>query len=512
MEDLPTLQSLADESPRGTKPVYSWLTLTKCAIAGSPNKTLSAEEVIQAIQDRFIFFTFERAGDWKTYIINTLSNTPCFSPTGTGVFSPDELYWEYDHTLDKDRENAVFSYVPSPGPSSRSGSVGPFSNSATGGSGASTPQHGGSSAGASGSRPSPSDQERSRRRRHEDRHRRRHAKDKNRAAGRVTEALDGEGERGSEREGGRERHRERSRTRERPRTREQDAPPSRDGSVQPATVPRPRTKSNPTRPPPLSFGSSSNLRPFVVGDSQHAAAHVHAGHSHYQGALQCAQDDGQELPMPPRLGHEADPDTGSLRSFRSFRSLIDAASGAVNGTRDRSRAWDQAECSGTPIAIALPSSSEPPQTEQQRRKMEKEQDKARKKMEKQRKKEAEARKKAEEKEMERVAKLERDRVKATTIADRLKTMTRGPSHSGSNPSSASGYVSASNSFSLQGHSGPAGRGTPQPDVPQRNLPYVLNLLDSAPNEIPHDILPIPPKNGQEGTLKKAKSFLLFWKG
>lgn len=439
------------------------------------------------------------------------------------MFSPDELYWEYDYTLDKDRENTAFTYVPSPSPSTRSNGVDPFGSSAAGGSGASTPQYGNTggsgSAGPSGSHPSSPGRERSsRRQRREERERRRQARDERRAAEGTSETRD----RGSGREGGREPrregHRERSHTRERARTREQDAPPSRD-ETGPAVVnvPRPRTKSNPNRPPPLNFGSSSNLRSFTVPDPQRTVPQNQLEQSHYRAVLQRAQDDGQELPMPPRLGRDGDPDTGSLRSFRSFRSLIGAATGAANATKDRGKAREQPSPFGTPVAVRLPSSGEPPETEQQRRKMEKEQEKARKKLEKEQKKEAEARRKAEEKERERAAKLERDGMKAPGLADKLKTIARGPSRSGSNASSLSGHApgepaSAVNLYPQSHYSGAAGRGTPQPGAPHSNAPFVLDLLESAVCESPRHALPLPPKNVQEGTLKKAKSFLLFWKG
>jgi len=48
----------------------------------------------------------------KYYILNTLSNTPCFVPNGQGP--RDELYWTYDSTLDGQRVTSMLSSVSSP--------------------------------------------------------------------------------------------------------------------------------------------------------------------------------------------------------------------------------------------------------------------------------------------------------------------------------------------------------------------------------------------------------------
>src|SRR5258705_376000 len=46
-------------------------------------------------------------------MLNTLSNTPCFSPTGSGPIR-DELYWIYLPPLDADRTSSILSSTSSP--------------------------------------------------------------------------------------------------------------------------------------------------------------------------------------------------------------------------------------------------------------------------------------------------------------------------------------------------------------------------------------------------------------
>ena len=49
----------------------------------------------------------------KYYVLNTLSNTPCFSHTGSGPLQ-DELYWIYRPSLDADRTSSILSSTSSP--------------------------------------------------------------------------------------------------------------------------------------------------------------------------------------------------------------------------------------------------------------------------------------------------------------------------------------------------------------------------------------------------------------
>jgi len=46
-------------------------------------------------------------------MLNALSNTPCFLPTGSGPIQ-DELYWIYRPTLDADRTSSILSPTSSP--------------------------------------------------------------------------------------------------------------------------------------------------------------------------------------------------------------------------------------------------------------------------------------------------------------------------------------------------------------------------------------------------------------
>jgi hypothetical protein len=46
-------------------------------------------------------------------VLNTLSNTPCFLPSGSGP-RRDELYWLYQPSLDADRTSSIISSSPSP--------------------------------------------------------------------------------------------------------------------------------------------------------------------------------------------------------------------------------------------------------------------------------------------------------------------------------------------------------------------------------------------------------------
>src|SRR5258705_6725120 len=46
-------------------------------------------------------------------MLNTLSNTPCFLPTGSGPIQ-DELYWIYRPTVDADRTSSILSSPSSP--------------------------------------------------------------------------------------------------------------------------------------------------------------------------------------------------------------------------------------------------------------------------------------------------------------------------------------------------------------------------------------------------------------
>ncbi|KAF9523300.1 hypothetical protein CPB83DRAFT_898879 [Crepidotus variabilis] len=101
------LQHLVDY-PRGARPVYSYHTLVRGALLDSPNKPLTANQVWEAIGVRFTFFLSERAAPCRIYIINTLSNTPCFSPSARGA-QQAELYWTYDPNLDIQLANSLLS-------------------------------------------------------------------------------------------------------------------------------------------------------------------------------------------------------------------------------------------------------------------------------------------------------------------------------------------------------------------------------------------------------------------
>ncbi|KAF8152216.1 hypothetical protein B0H34DRAFT_109952 [Crassisporium funariophilum] len=125
-EEVQSLESLADEHPHGSKPVYSYATLVRCAILGSPRQTSTLPEILTAIETRFSYFKNDKTGNYKTYITNTLSNTPCFSPSGQPPHPPthprsrdQQLYWIYDPDADPElkapevRASAPSSPAPS---------------------------------------------------------------------------------------------------------------------------------------------------------------------------------------------------------------------------------------------------------------------------------------------------------------------------------------------------------------------------------------------------------------
>jgi hypothetical protein len=58
-------------------------------------------------------------------VFNTLSNTPCFTPTGSGPIQ-DELYWIYLPSLDVERTSSILSSPSSP---ASSPSISPLANS-----------------------------------------------------------------------------------------------------------------------------------------------------------------------------------------------------------------------------------------------------------------------------------------------------------------------------------------------------------------------------------------------
>ncbi|KAJ3507138.1 hypothetical protein NLJ89_g6475 [Agrocybe chaxingu] len=115
-KEVQSLEDLPDEYPKGSKPIYSYHTLVRCAIQGSSSRPLTADEIIDGIERRFSYFKENKNGNCKTYLANTLANTPCFMSGGRGPL-PTEFYWEYDPSNDPQRRYSLTFLTP-PAPTS----------------------------------------------------------------------------------------------------------------------------------------------------------------------------------------------------------------------------------------------------------------------------------------------------------------------------------------------------------------------------------------------------------
>ncbi|CAA7263769.1 unnamed protein product [Cyclocybe aegerita] len=116
LKEVQSLEDLPDEYPKGSKPIYSYHTLVRCAIEGSSNRPLTADEIIEGIERRFSYFRENKNGNCKTYLANTLANTPCFMSGGRGPL-PTEFYWEYDPSNDPQRRYSL-TFLSPPTPTS----------------------------------------------------------------------------------------------------------------------------------------------------------------------------------------------------------------------------------------------------------------------------------------------------------------------------------------------------------------------------------------------------------
>ncbi|KAG9104225.1 hypothetical protein FRC06_004442 [Ceratobasidium sp. 370] len=96
--ELAGLGALEDGRP-GERPAYPFTTLIRYAIKGSPKGRLLLEEIYQAIQSRYPFFTTAPAG-WKNSVRHTLSLMTCFEKVPRLLTEPGKgSYWTVNDSM-----------------------------------------------------------------------------------------------------------------------------------------------------------------------------------------------------------------------------------------------------------------------------------------------------------------------------------------------------------------------------------------------------------------------------
>ncbi|PVF99737.1 hypothetical protein CPB86DRAFT_273735 [Serendipita vermifera] len=93
------LNSLRDAPPDG-KPLYSYATLIRYAIKGSPEGRLLLEEIYYAIEQRYPYFKTAPAG-WKNSVRHNLSLNSCFQKVPRPLTDRGKgSYWKVDDSVD----------------------------------------------------------------------------------------------------------------------------------------------------------------------------------------------------------------------------------------------------------------------------------------------------------------------------------------------------------------------------------------------------------------------------
>ncbi|KAF9509513.1 hypothetical protein BS47DRAFT_1265835, partial [Hydnum rufescens UP504] len=89
------LNSLADPYEPNAKPHYSYGTIIRYAIMGSPRQKLTLSELYESIECRFPYYKTAKGG-WKNSVRHTLSLNKCFVSVARPPTEPGKgAYWTY---------------------------------------------------------------------------------------------------------------------------------------------------------------------------------------------------------------------------------------------------------------------------------------------------------------------------------------------------------------------------------------------------------------------------------